>query len=268
MTATPTVPERLLELGSGFTRHHDALTDIDLLRGPDPAGNLTRRVAAAQDLAREALGIADALRTVPRLRHTTEIKAAMKCSVDLAERVAKAADLLMNTAGILQDAQNANKKAVAQQLAARLDARRRADIAARVASLGSKECLAMARLIAGELHRQRLAPGPRPSALAPSQYAALEAVASGHVMLGRRLGKPYVRRGQTRVSLSAIRSLEDLGLVHREPCPPVPPRERVHLTRDGRLALTAALARSRAAAPGAVGPTNRPPSTATRGPAR
>ncbi|MEU3028104.1 hypothetical protein ACPCBC_16635 [Streptomyces incarnatus] len=267
MTATPTIPERLLGLGADFTRHHDALTDIALLHGPDPAANLTRHISLAQDLARETLGISKALRTMPRLCHSPEVKAAMKCSVDLAERVAKAADLLMNTAGILQDAQRASKRAVSQQFAARMDARSRVGIAARVASLGSKECLAMARLIAGELHRQRLAPVHRPPALTPAQYAALEAVASGHVVLGRRLGKQYVRRGQTRVSLSTIRSLEDLGLLHREP-PPVPPRERVHLTALGRLTFAAALTQPHAAIPGTARPANRPPSTPTRGPAR
>ncbi|MFJ4800803.1 hypothetical protein [Streptomyces murinus] len=267
MTAAPTIPERLLGLGADFTRHHDTLTDIALLHGPDPGGNLTRRSTATQALAREALDVAEALRTMPGLRHSPEVKAAMERAVQLAALAVLSTDHLLDAADLLREARHVSDmpEVVRQH---RLEVGRRITLAARLTSLGNEDCVATARLVAVELHRQQLAPHLQPPALSPAQHAALEAVASGRVTLARHLNKTHLGRGDARVSISTIRSLEDRGLVHHEPCAPVPPRERVHLTRDGRLALTAALARSRAAAPGAVGPTNRPPSTATRSPAR
>ncbi len=81
MTATSTVPERLLSLGADCTRHHDALKNITLLRGLNPAGNLSRHIPTTQALAREALDVSDALRVTPRLYHSPDVRAAMERSV-------------------------------------------------------------------------------------------------------------------------------------------------------------------------------------------
>ncbi|MCZ4103061.1 MULTISPECIES: hypothetical protein [unclassified Streptomyces] len=43
MTATPTILERLLALGADCTRHHDALNNLALLRGPDPTARSAAR---------------------------------------------------------------------------------------------------------------------------------------------------------------------------------------------------------------------------------
>ncbi|MBJ7004843.1 hypothetical protein JG491_33080 [Streptomyces sp. CRPSP2-6A1] len=262
MTAAPTIPERLLGLGADFTRHHDTLTDIALLHGPDPGGNLTRRSTATQALAREALDVAEALRTMPGLRHSPEVKAAMERAVQLAALAVLATDHLLDAADLLQEARHANDmpEAVRQH---QLEVGRRITLAARLTSLGNEDCVATARLVAVELHRQQLAPHLRPPTLSPAQHVALEAVASGRVTLARHLDKTRLGRGDVRVSIRTIRSLEGRGLVHREPCALVLHDERVHLTRDGRLALTATLTRPRVATPAAARPANRPPSTAT-----
>ncbi|MEW1725145.1 hypothetical protein [Streptomyces sp. NPDC093109] len=57
--------------------------------------------------------------------------------------------------------------------------------------------------------------------------------------------KPLIRRDDTRVSISTIRSLESRGLVTREPCPLWLADERVHLTTDGCRGLAATFGRTR-----------------------
>ncbi|MGM9335986.1 hypothetical protein [Streptomyces murinus] len=266
MTAAPTVPERLLGLGADFTRHHDALTDIALLHGPDPGGNLARRSTAAQALAREALDVAEALRTMPGLRHSPEVKAAAERAVQLAALAVLSTDHLLDAADILREARHASgKPEVVRQH--RLEVGRHITLAARLTSLGNEDCVATARLVAVELHRQQLAPRLRPPALSPAQRAALEAVASGRVTLARHLDKTRLGRGDVRVSISTIRSLEGRGLVHREPCALVLHDERIHLTRDGRRALTAVLTRPRPTAPTTARPAVRPAATTTAVPA-
>ncbi|MYU06160.1 hypothetical protein GTY81_20225 [Streptomyces sp. SID8366] len=200
------------------------------------------------------------------MRHSPEVKAAMERAVQLSALAVLAADHLLDAADILRDAQHASggPEAVRQH---RLEVGRRITLAARLTSLGNEDCVATARLVAVELHRQQLAPRLRPPALSPTQHAALEAVASGRVTLARHLDKTRLGRGDVRVNISTIRSLEGRGLVHREPCALVLHDERVHLTRDGRRALAAVLTRPRSAALTAARPAARPAATTIAVPA-
>ncbi|MFD5111669.1 hypothetical protein ACFWNG_05030 [Streptomyces sp. NPDC058391] len=269
MTATSTLPERLLALGAGFTRHHDVLQSITLLRGPNPASNLLRHIPTTQSLAREALEMFDALRAAPRLYHSPDVRAAMERSLQLAALATLAVDHLIGTVDILQNAAHARRaEAVARHGEARLEAGRRTTLAGRFTSLGAEDCLATARLLACELHRQRLAPVHRPPAFSSAQRTALETVAAGRVTLDRLLDKPYVQRGDARVTISTIRSLEARGLVHREPCTLVLHDERVHLTPDGCRALAAALSQPRSTTAATERPAARPTATVARAAAR
>lgn len=103
MTATSAIPDRLLALGSEFTRHHDALQDIHLLRGANPAGSLLRHIPTTQVLARGALEMADALRTAPQLYHSPDVRAGMERATQLGALATLAADHLIDAVDLLRE---------------------------------------------------------------------------------------------------------------------------------------------------------------------
>lgn len=123
-------------------------------------------------------------------------------------------------------------------------------------------------MIARELHHQDLGISHRPPALSPLQRSTLEAIAVGHITLDRLLDKVRFRRGDARIPIKTIRSLETRKLVHRLPCALVLHDERVHLTAAGRHALATALSQTSATTPAATCPPARPAATATRAAAR
>ncbi|MFE0772161.1 hypothetical protein [Streptomyces sp. NPDC058861] len=233
MTAPTTPVEQLLALGCDFTRHHDALWATTLLLGPDPAGTLTRHIVLTRSLARDALAISDTLQTMPRLHRSPAVKACVERTIQLSALATLADGHLLNAIDILQEAAQEGERA--RRGAALLEAGRRTTLAGRLTSLGNKDCLATARLIARELHLQRIGPGHLAPALSPARLTALEAIAAGRVAVNRFLNKPYT--DEIQVSISTIRSLEGHGLARHEPSTPSLHEERVHLTPEGCLAL-------------------------------
>ncbi|KPI02884.1 hypothetical protein OK074_5034 [Actinobacteria bacterium OK074] len=271
MTSPPTVAERLLALGAGFTRHHDALHNHTLLIGPDPVGALAQIVTSSQTLVEDALDVSAAVRTMPRLTHTADIRAVMERTTQLASLAMLAANHLLDAGDILRyiyPRPASEPRPAVTRGDALVEAGRCATLARRLTSLGSEDCLAAAGLLARELHRQRLGPGHPPPALTPAQRTALEAVAAGHVTLGEQSGTPYVSRGPARITITTIRALEARSLVAREPGPLMTHDERLHLTPDGCRALAALLDRSGSAPPTAMRPSARPAASTARGTAR
>ncbi|MEU3188403.1 hypothetical protein ABZ707_30050 [Streptomyces sp. NPDC006923] len=262
---TLTVPERLLSLGTDFTRHLDALKNTALLRGPNPAVNLWRHIPTTQALAREALAVSEALRGMLRLYHSPDVRAAMQRSAQLGALATLAADHLVDAADLLRaTTPTSREQAVTPHAEALPEARRCTTLAEQLTSLGAEDCLATARLTARELHRQFLGAAHRPPALSPAQHTALEAIAAGRVTFDRQLDKPHVRSGGTRIAVSTIRSLESCGLAAREPCPLWLQDERIHLTADGCRGLAAAFGRVKPPALTAARPASRPVATAAR----
>ncbi|NYV73251.1 hypothetical protein [Streptomyces sp. UH6] len=244
-STTPTIPDRLLALAADFTRHHDALRDLALLRGPNPGSNLVQRVIPrTQALARSSMDVSDTVETMPRLYRSPEVKAAMERLAQLGALALLAADHILDAADLLLDGTPASGAGqVAGYGTPLLEAGRRIVLARQLTSLGSEDCLATARLLAGELHAQQHLPiEHRPTGLSRTQFRALEAVAAGRVTLDRVQDRAHVRPDEFRLSMSTVRSLESRGLVHRETCPLPLHDERLHLTPDGRTALTALFA--------------------------
>ncbi|MFD4555945.1 hypothetical protein ACFWP5_16770 [Streptomyces sp. NPDC058469] len=272
MTSPHPGPERLLVLGGHYTRHHDALQGIVLLRGPDPAGTLAQHIRSTQALAREALEVSTSVRTMPRLCHTPVIRAVMERATQLAALATLAADHLLDAVDILQTTATAHPASepapAVHHGETLLEAGRRTTLAGRLTSLGAEDCLANAELLAREMHRQHLGPDHRPPTLTPAQRTALESVAAGHVTLTGLLNKPYVRRGPTRITITTLRALQDRSLVSREPFPHTLHDERIHLAPDGCRALAALLAQPRNAEPTAVRPPAAPAVSAIRAAAR
>ncbi|MFJ6898117.1 hypothetical protein [Streptomyces hokutonensis] len=272
MTSPHTAPERLLVLGGCFARHHDVLQSMVLLRGPDPAGTLAQHIRSTQALAQEALEVSTAVRTMPMLCHTSDIRAVMERATQLAALATLAADHLLDAVDILQTAAPAHhergKTPVVHQGAVLLEAGRRTTLAGRLTSLGAEDCLTASGLLARELYRQHVGPDRRPPTLTPAQRAALESVAAGHVTLTGLLDKTYVRRGHARITITTLRALQDRSLVSREPSPHTLHGERIHLTSDGCRALAALLAQPRNARPTAMRSQTAPAVSATRAAAR
>ncbi|MDO0936407.1 hypothetical protein QQY66_33665 [Streptomyces sp. DG2A-72] len=239
------VPERLLALGTEFTRHHDALSAITLLRGPDPASNLSRHIPRTQALARGALDVPDLLRGL-MLYRSPAILAGLARTKQLAALATAAADHLLDAVDFLHDAHRPTTDPEDMATAYRralLEAGQRVTLALQLTALGAEDCLTAADTFARQMRRQHLTPNHRPPSLSPTQHAALEAAARGDMTLDRLNDKPFVRRGDARVTISTIRSLEARDLVKREECPLLLHDQRIHLTTEGCRTLAATLGR-------------------------
>ncbi|MCX4659208.1 MarR family transcriptional regulator [Streptomyces uncialis] len=91
----------------------------------------------------------------------------------------------------------------------------------------------------------------KPTGLSATQNHALHAIAAGHVTIGTPRSRVTNRTGLT---LTTLRSLENRGLLHREPLPHTTTEHRLHLTPAGRTTLTSAAAHQAPPTPASARP--------------
>lgn len=282
--ATPSLPEVLLDLAAGFTRHNDALSDLILngvmLNGPAPAAILPARIPAAQDLARAAL---DAIGFVKsqHLYRSADVRDAEVRLKQLAALTIDAADHLIDAADIIEAARaqaagsidvdrchsyvDAVIEAARAEEAGKTDvnpyhsyvdafkeARRRLDLARELTALAPEASVMTAEAVAVEMRRQRPnAPslvGAAHTPLSPTQHTALRATARGQIEIYATGGKPYVSLRDDRLPITTIRALESKDLIQRYDRPNAQGRQRLYLTATGRQTLIAAAGRPQPAA--------------------
>jgi DNA-binding MarR family transcriptional regulator len=226
-------------------------------------------IGRTQALADSALGIRDSVRSVAGLHHSPDVRVGIARTVQLATLAVLAADHLLFAVGVLRDAYGGDTPATAdtaaagRRLEALLEAGRRIALAEQLTSLGAEDCLAAAGTLARALHQQGLGPEQEPPSLSATQHTALRAIAAGRVTLHRLVDRLHVSRGDLRLTITTVRSLESHGLVTPEPRPLAPHSDRLHLTRAGQQALAAALALPAHARPTTRRPPARPATAAT-----
>lgn len=199
--------ERLLALGGDFTRHHDTLQALTLLRDPNPAAALSQHIPTTHTLAEEAQEVSEALHQIEQHYRSPDLRAGIERPVQLAALATLAADHLQDTADLLQDAKPPGGRGPAL-----LQAGRRAVLAGKLTSLGAEDCLATASLLAREMRRRRIAPVQQPPSLSLAQHRVLEADAASRVTVGQQ-GELQVLRGKVRVTIATVHALEVRGLL-------------------------------------------------------
>jgi hypothetical protein len=239
----PTAPaEHLLMLAADFTRHNDALAAIHL-GASSPATALTHQADLTQHLAESALHIVNVLNAQPMYR--SRVIRAVYARVQQLAQLATSGSPWTSSTTTAPESPARRKPAPGRS-------RQPRDPRTNQTALGAPDALTTAELYVTERRHQGDHPVRQPPALTHAQHVALRAVAQGEVTITAD-GKAYVRRGDLRVSISTIRSLEARGLVAREPCHLGLGLglgdERVHLTPDGSRHLAAAFGRPRLPAP-------------------
>ncbi|MFH8446869.1 hypothetical protein ACH4D3_37355 [Streptomyces sp. NPDC018026] len=250
MTTTETIrtsdlslPERLLDLGADFTRHHDALKLISTLSGLDLTKAVAEHIPVAQVLARGSLDLRQTLDNASGNSLSWEARCAAERLMQLANLALLAADHLSTAAGLSYKAVH-HRPYLAK-------AEKHIECAKQLTSLGAEDCLTAGGLLTRQMRRQNLIPAQRPPALTAAQHTALHTVAAGHVVINQAVNKPLVERGQEQLAVTTLRSLESRGLISKGHAAFPPGSERLCLTQDGIRALTAVLEqpRPRPAAP-------------------
>ncbi|MET9294384.1 hypothetical protein [Streptomyces sp. NPDC003077] len=102
MTDSLSPAERLLTLGTDFTRYHDTLRTLTV-DGAAPITALRHQIPATQDLAKGALAVIDALNG-RRMYHSAGVRAAYARIRQLAHLTTDAADHLLDRDSILTGA--------------------------------------------------------------------------------------------------------------------------------------------------------------------
>ncbi|AXG82930.1 hypothetical protein DVK44_27180 [Streptomyces paludis] len=194
--------------------------------------------------------------------HSPAIRAVYARVRQFAHLTADATDLLLGAVDLLDDThagipvQDEGRLLTLLTYQQALDeADSRVTLVRNLTVLGAQDALTTAELYVTE-RRRGVHPLPQPLPLSPAQNAVLRSVAQGEVTVTD--DKPLVRRDNTRVSISTIRSLESRGLVTREPCPLWLADERVHLTTDGCRGLAATFGRPRPSVSTTTRPASRP----------
>ncbi|MEV7888433.1 hypothetical protein ACWD3I_29800 [Streptomyces sp. NPDC002817] len=237
-------PERLLALGTAYTRHHDALSGL-LHSGTRSPHAFARHVPRTQALAREALDVPPLLHGMS-LYFSPDVRSGLDRIKQLATPAATAADHLLDAVDFLHDAPPPTTSLESMTVSHRRalwEAGRHIGLALQLTALGADDCLDTAALFARQLHRQKIAPEHQLLPLSPTQHTTLSAVARGCVSVHHEDGKVWTDRGEARVPISTVRALETRGLVLRETCPRPARQDRIHLTPDGRRTLAASLGR-------------------------
>ncbi|MCV2464249.1 hypothetical protein OEB94_33800 [Streptomyces sp. ICN988] len=257
-TSDPSLPERLLDLGADFTRHHDVLKLISTLNGLDLTKAVAEHIPVTQALARGSLDLRQRLDSVSGNSPSWEARCAAERMMQLANLAVLAADHLGAAAGLSYKAVH-HRPHLAK-------AEKHIECAKQLTSLGAEDCLTAAGFLARQMRRQNLIPAQRPPALTAAQHTALHSVAAGHVVINQAVNKPLVERGQEQRAVTTLRSLEGRGLISRGHAAFPPGSERLCLTQDGIRALTAVLEQPRPAPRTTSHPAIRP--TAARSAAR
>ena len=262
-------PERLLALGSDYSRHRDALSGL-LYSGTRSADTLGRHIPRTQALARDAREFPDVLHGM-LLYRSPEVSVVLDRVKQLAVLAITAADHLFDAVDFLRDAPPPHTRTedmTPTHRRALWEAGRHKGLALGLTALGADDCLESAGILARQMRLQRIAPEHQPPPLSLAQHATLHAIARGDLSVDHHDGKVWVERSEIRVSISTVRALEARGLVTRETCPLPARADRIHLTPQGHRTLAASLGRSHSTAPTPTRAVPRSAATAARSAAR
>ncbi|MFD4829148.1 hypothetical protein ACFWPV_04715 [Streptomyces uncialis] len=262
------LPERLLALAEQFTRHNDALRMVRIGERT-PATAVLVHLSLTRELAHQTGDLYEAVYRLP-LHHPGEGR-------DARIRLQHLAHLTTEAAGHLIDAGDAIDRArdqatsIGEVLVPNRHMPRSADdrlvLARDLTALGPRTCAETAHTITTEMvrlatvhpHLARHASVAAflryaPTRLSATQNHALHAIAAGHVTISTHHSRSHVTN-RTGLTLATLRSLENRGLLHREPLPRTTTEHRLHLTAAGRTALTSAAAHQAPPAPASARPT-------------
>ncbi|MEU6312320.1 hypothetical protein [Streptomyces sp. NPDC047014] len=228
---------RLLALADQFTQHNDSLARLR------PAYGAARGHASAQVLASACTDAVKAIeeQSLPATAAVREAAIRIKQLAYLTEgssRHLAAAKALLSTPAPETDQGRGGRDIV-----------RQTELAQELTALGPASALQAATTVALAMNR-RSHPGAMDAGrLTHVERATLNATARGHLATGWSAGQEFAHSQTGTAYIATVLSLEQQGLIAREPAsaPPAadggPPQDRVRLTLKGAMIVAAQLGR-------------------------